>query len=84
MTFRRTQGTNTRASGDRSNQMGAGHTGPGREDLMLRDALDTHHPALLSHNGLIQSIDVTVPGSEDTSMEIQIKNPCALRADTLE
>jgi len=38
---------------------------------MLRDALDTHHPALLSHNGLIQSIDVTVPGSEDTSMEIQ-------------
>ena len=35
------------------NQMGAGHTGPGREDLMLRDALDTHHPALLSHNGLI-------------------------------
>ena len=66
------------------NQMGAGHTGPGREDLMLRDALDTHHPALLSHNGLIYSTEVTVPGSEETSMEIQIKNPCALRADALE
>ena len=41
------------------NQMGAEHAGPGREDSMLRDALDARGPALSSRdtpsNASIQS-----------------------------
>lgn len=62
--------------------MGAEHAGPGREDLMLRGALEARCSALSSHytlsNSSIQSTYVPVPGSEDTSVETQIKTPALL------